>query len=133
MPSSPKRHRIPPIPQFTVFEDRDDGTLWVLSFTVDDDDTLRITLDDEGLERTAPLPPRRDYVLYPAEQGLDMGNGVRWFVRGGRIGYEMIDYRRTDKPPVARSGVEKETHLLIVPTTWQRFPDRLGWVEESPI
>lgn len=126
--------RIPPLPQFSVFEDRDDGTEWVLSFSLEEADgnTLHISINDEGLLR-GTLPPRVDYHFYPAEEGCNLGNGVRLFVRGGRIGYEMIDYEAQDHDPTARVGVRKETHQVVIPTTWTRFPDVLGWIEESPI
>lgn len=106
--------RVPPLPYFIVLIDRDDGTEWVLSHT-DDEGTTRVTLNDEGLER-GPLPPRTDYVK---ADWYGLGNGIRLFVRGGRLGYEVVD--GDVKTPVwTRKGVVRETYKIIVPSEWKR-------------
>ena len=126
--------RIPGLPHFAVFEDRDDGTEWVLSFSTEEADgnTLHISINDEGLLR-GNLPPRVDYDFYPADEGCNIGKGVRLFVRGGRLGYEIVDGEYQDRPPTARKGVVKRAYHIVIPTDWVKFPDELAWILESPI
>lgn len=111
------RHRIPPLPQFTVFVDRDDGTEWVLSHAIDPDvGYVRVTLNDEGLQR-GTLRPRVDAIFYPADEGANMGQGIRVFVRGGRLGYEVVGYEAKDKPINTRTGVVRESYRFKFPVT----------------
>lgn len=124
---------INPRPHFTVLEDRADGTHWVLSWSDEevDGNDRHISINDEGLLR-GTLPPRVDFHFYPANTGCHIGRGVRLFVRGGRLGYEMIDPIVTDRPAYARVGVNKEVHEIVIPDTWVKFDDMLAWDEESP-
>lgn len=104
--------RIPPLPLFTVLIDREDGTEWVLSHT-DDEGTVRVTLNDEGLERGA-LPPRTDYVK---ADHYGLGDGARLFVRGGRLGLEITNHKVTT-PVWTREGVVRETYEIVKPSNW---------------
>lgn len=125
MPTLPRKHRIPHFPPFTVLIDRDDGTEWVLSHS-----GTHISINDAGLQRGS-LPPYTDKVVYAPQLGVGLGNGVTLFVRGGRIGYEINDANVNSGPLFTRRGVQKETHQIVVPTTWEHFPDELGWIEEN--
>ena len=111
------RHRIPPLPQFTVLVDRDDGTEWAVSHTMDEDDGyVRVTLNDEALLR-GTLPQRVDAIYYPASEGANMGQGIRVFARGGRIGYEVVQYEAWDTPIQTREGVVRESYRFKFPVS----------------
>lgn len=123
----PHSQRVPPLPNFTVFVDRADGTEWVLSHAVQDNITY-VSLNTAGLDRGS-LPPRTDYVR---GDNFGLGRGVRLFVRDGYLGFEVDDDNVTT-PVHTRRGVERETHELIIPSTWDHDSAELGWIEESLI
>lgn len=123
------RIRIPPLPQFVVFVDRDDGTEWVLQHA-EFAGLPHISINTAGLERGALAPwPSKD--VYPADSGLGLGGGVQLFVRGGRLGYEMIEADKQSPPPNTRIGVRRTSYRIVVPESWGEFPDMLAWIEEN--
>lgn len=132
---SPKRGRlrIPPLPQFTVFVDRDDGTEWVLSHSDEPVEgiTPHVSINDAALERGS-LPPRVDAIVYPADNGANMGKGIQLFVRGGRLGYEVVDYVAYNSPPQTRIGVVRECYEIVIPADWT-YPAALAFNDESVI
>lgn len=121
--------RIPPLPQFVVFTDRDDGTEWVLSFAAVDGVTY-ISINDQALERNN-LPDRVD-AHYVGKEGVPIGEGLRLFVRGGRLGYEMVQYVAR-RPVWARKGVKREAYPIIIPSSYRTFGDVLGWDDNNPV
>lgn len=125
--------RIPPLPQFTVFVDREDGTEWVLSHSNEDVEGVfpHVSINDAGLERGS-LRPRVDAIVYPADTGANMGKGIQLFVRGGRLGYEIVEYVANDFPPQTRVGVVRECYEIVIPADWA-FPEALAWNDESVI
>ena len=78
------RAQIPPLPPYTVFTDRADGTLWLLSYTGTDPDYV-IVLDDD-------LPTTPDVEFYDPLDGPYVGRGrVKLFVEGGVLQGELAD------------------------------------------
>lgn len=105
------RIRIPPLPPYVMFTDRDDGTLWALTH---DSDYTTVALDD-----TISSPEHQ--FVYPANQGplLDDGYGgyVEVFVRGGTLGFEpYMPTRHVDGPRggtlYTRRGNESRSFIL---------------------
>ena len=125
--------RIPPLPQGTVFTDRDDGTLWLLSHTVTPpaaDGFGYITITDV-------IPNAVEHQVYEAygEPVLGTNPMVRLLIRGGYLGYE--DYTlgqgitdRDNQRIMTRKGLTRVIREIIVPTTWNHHGDVLGWDPE---
>jgi len=72
---------LPVLPQYCIFTDRDDGTLWYISHS---SDGLTIALNDA----TIGVVPKRIFAAND-EAYLASDPRMRIFVRGGRIGYEL--------------------------------------------
>lgn len=106
---------LPVLPQHTVFTDRDDGTLWYLGHS---SDGLRISLNDA----TVSGEYKRVFAAYD-EPFAENNPRIRIFVRGGRIGYEIIELEQgvTDKDTmrlVSRRGNENVTRALQVASSF---------------
>lgn len=124
------RIRIPPLPRGIVFTDRDDGTLWLLGHTTDPagpDGYGYVTLNDT-------FSARENARVYDAYDGPLLGKNplIRLLVRGGQLGYEMVDMgvgtHDIDQARVlSRNGNRGDFSDIIVPTSWQRFDDTLAW------
>ncbi len=71
---------IPFLPQYCIFTDRADGTLWYLSHN---SDGTRIGINDG----TISIPLKRIFAAFD-EPFAKNDPRMRIFVRGGRIGYE---------------------------------------------
>ena len=80
-----RKFQSPGLPPFLALTDRADGTVWYVTHRQSDD---RWAITD-----TPPPPYLRSAVeLHEAygEPFLDTAEGVRFFVRSGRIGYEQL-------------------------------------------
>lgn len=124
-----RRIRIPPHPPFTLMVDREDGTEWILSWDEEYDGTLRFAIDTDNLDRPDPLPDWQHVVRYAAYEGPVIGGNKRLLIRGGRLGYEMLDTVHSQAMPAGRIGVIRRIMELIVASTWTQFPDTLAWEE----
>ena len=122
--------QIPFLPQGIVLTDRDDGTLWLLTHNLTEasaDDTGHIAITDT-------IPSNINYRTYSADSGPVFGSNptIRLILRGGNLGYETYSLSGyttdIDQPPVqTRRGNQHWTNEIIIPTSWQRFPNMLGW------
>jgi len=104
--------RIPPIPQHIILTDRDDGTEWVL---MHDATGQYVGISDAGVGR------RKDFIVFHPWDGptLDGFPNVRMLIRGGRLGYELIDasrHKTAQQLVLTRRRVERRILELIVPT-----------------
>ncbi len=72
---------LPVLPQYCIFTDRADGTLWYLSHS---SDGTRIALNDG----TISVPLKRIFAAFD-EPYTQNNPRMRVFVRSGRIGYEL--------------------------------------------
>jgi hypothetical protein len=149
------RIRIPPLPASIVLTDRAEpcapgceeeqcldgcefaGKLWLLSYS-----TSLPTFTADGLGRISitDVLPTQDYVVYPAygEPYLTEEPRLRLIVRGGRIGYELVELGQGEiDRDQARLRVRKAGTLssvfreIIVPDSWERVPDRIGFTDET--
>lgn len=125
--------RVPPLPQFVVFLDRDDGTEWALSHADDDEDQTRVTTNTDLTAvkiNRGSLPPRKDVLRI---DNLGLGEGIRLFVRGGRLGYELTPFETSGVPAQTRIGVVRESYALYRPSSWYEDGDNLAWSDVSEI
>lgn len=108
--------------------DRADATVWLLSHNGTED---RIMISDE----ITPTSVSNRSVYGPFEGPWLPGEpSVRIFIRGGRLGYEVEELPpwlsdRDQHRVMSRLGVTAESFELIVPSTWVRFDDELGYKE----
>jgi hypothetical protein len=88
----------PPIlQQYLILTDRDDGTLWYLSHS---SDGTRLALNDG----TISIPLKRVFAAFD-EPFAKSNPRMRIFVRGGRLGYEIIELPQGEQ--------DKDTMRLI--------------------
>jgi hypothetical protein len=133
MPSFRNWHaRIPPLPQFIILLDRDDGSEWVLRYNLDEHQgqSLHITLCQPVADCLPAGKARTEFHRFGRE-GAGIGQGVQLIVRGGRLGYELVQYVVTGRTH-ARKGVQRRAHAIVVPSGWEPG-DALAFEEESPI
>ncbi len=107
--------QLPVLPQFVIFTDREDGTLWYLSHS---SDGLNIALNDG----TINVPFKRVFAAND-EPFIRNNPRMRIFVRGGRIGYEIIELEQgvTDKDTmriISRRGNENVQREMIAPASF---------------
>jgi hypothetical protein len=140
-PNSVEWARIPPLPPRVLMTDRDDGTLWLLSFTI-----TPPAADGFGyvtIRSDADLPSTKEVSgkVYAAYEGPYLPGTplTRLLIRGGYLGYELVErppwLRDQDNPPIyardARS-IGRSSRLIVQPTG---FPDNddavLGWSPET--
>lgn len=122
--------RIPPIPRGMVLTDRDDGTLWQLKQNTTEDSP-----DGAGhVSITDVYAVNQDHRVYAAYDGPLLGEHgtIRLLIRGGRIGYEMVSWGPgtsdiSQSPVYTRNGFRGDFSEIIVPLSWVRFDDVLGW------
>lgn len=116
--------RIPPIPQGIVLTDRDDGTLWLLSYSTaeeSEDGLGYISINDA-------IPPARERYVYDAYDEPKFHGTFRLLVRGGYLGYELIPRDPgTTKPVFAVKAASRSYREIYVPESWQRLGDVLAW------
>lgn len=120
--------RLPLLPSFCRIVDRQDGTVWHLTH---DQSEGRVGIDD------TPLTGRdlQDSHLYGPLDGpytIARGyDGLRWFIRGGRLGYEVVPgiADAQSAPPLSREGLSGYFTQLVVPTSWGKEGDELGYIE----
>jgi len=117
--------RMPPQPVTYRMTDRDDGTLWYLTF---DDATELIAIDTDapsGLNT-------EDLVTFAAFEGPFIQthrNGLRLLIRGGYLGYEMVpDPYDLDGPRVYAGAGRATTRYEIVDGQWAMDGDTIGYV-----
>lgn len=119
-------------PMSYIFTDREDGKLWLLSFETQEesaDGTGHIILTD-AIPRRIRLHSR----TYPAGEEPTLGGNpsIRLFVRDGRLGYEVVPLPRPEQDKdqgrvLARQGLSSEFREIIIPSSWEKPSDRLGW------
>ena len=106
---------LPVLPQYCIFTDRADGTLWYLSHS---SDGLNIALNDA----TIGVVPKR---VFAANDEPYIGNNprMRIFVRDGRIGYEIreLDQGEQDKDVmrlISRRANENVQREMVSPVVF---------------
>lgn len=122
----PGRPRKPPLPNFIVLTDRDDGTEWVLCRI-----SGRITLDTGGLIKS-PITNYTDFTKYgafegPAIQTVNFPYTINLLARGGRLGYEILPlvHEETSSPKVmARRKLDRTLAEIRVPAADYQFPQK---------
>ena len=75
--------QLPVLPQYTIFTDRADGTLWYISHN---SDGTRLAINDG----TISVPLKRVFNAFD-EPYAKNNPRMRVFIRGGRLGYEIIE------------------------------------------
>lgn len=119
--------RIPPLPLNIILTDRDDGTLWYLTYN-----TTEPSSDDEGyISITDTLPtntnhnPQRIFEAYDELYIFDNWDRpmLRLFVRGGYLGYETVtrgegEAAISNTPTFARKGLENTYRKIYTPSDW---------------
>lgn len=135
--------RVPPIPQGVVMTDRDDATLWRLSWGDGDYDSLTLHFDAKMRFAISDDVPRdmsiRAYGVNEGPYFTDTLTGtiLRFFVRGGRLGYEVASdlgpgvSSMTNGKVFGRVGLRRTALEVILPNSWVRFDDPLAWEENS--
>jgi len=133
-----KNIRSPPLPAHVVLTDREDGSLWHLSFTTTPpavDGLGYITINSE-----LPLIPNKDIVVYGPYDGPVMGTRdpraprAQLFVRGGYLGFEFdLDMgqgvtSRSQARVMARKGLQRTGREIIFPSNWPVY-EALAWIE----
>lgn len=113
--------------QGIILTDRDDGTEWLLSFN----DALYETDDGLGyFSIDTAIPHGLDVYTYEAYGEPTFTGGFRLLVRGGYLGYEIVDWDTgTTKRVLGIDGFRAVFREIIVPSTWQREGDMLAWQE----
>lgn len=133
----PNRVRVPPLPEFMVLTDRDDGTLWVLSHDITGE---YIAINDEGLLKNPAVSStirRTEFHVYgpfdgpivPDRPTNPYGQAEaqkRLLVRGGYLGYEATEPECEQGRVMTRRLVSRILREIIVPTTWRTFADENG-------
>lgn len=99
--------RIPPLPQYLVLTDRDDGTEWLVTYNTtepSDDDLGYISITDE-------IPTTPDKTIYAAYEEpffrYDDGRLTRLIIRGGYLGAETLTEEDVSDHENARLMVRK--------------------------
>jgi len=116
------QQQVPPLPNFVLIQDREDGKWWQLTHALMGElDYFAIT-DDINLRKQAAVW----YKSYD-EPHLPGHPELRFFVRGGRVGYETVDVLTQNSPITTRKLQQRYTLEVIVPQTWKNWPDELGW------
>lgn len=98
---------IPPLPNAVVLTDRTDGTRWFLSHN-----------DDARMLFTDVVPTGflgKQIVEYPADEGpiVDIDNeSIRMLARGGRLGYEKVDYAAASADVYSRKNYERTNYKI---------------------
>jgi hypothetical protein len=105
--------QIPPRAAAFVLTDRDDGTLYLVSFNTDTVERLSINTNYASIQR------REGVRIYEADDGpyMDEDHEYRIFVRAGRIGLEYTPSERAisdidQAPPYARKTNDEEEIIL---------------------
>lgn len=112
---------VPTLTEFMVLTDRDDGTLWLLTHAlIEDRDYFAIT--DQWKARKQPV---RIYGPYEGPY-LPEHPELRFFVRGGRIGYEVTDLLMQTQRILSRKQMQHYTLEVFVPASYKRAGDELG-------
>lgn len=112
---------LPILPKFIVFEDRDDGTLWLLTHS---EDGSRIALTDDFSTLKQDYTVIRDGDGYPL---TDQPN-FRVFVRGGRLGYEENpSFSVSGSPIYTRRKMNRFAVLIHSPSSIFHAGDRLAY------
>jgi len=122
------RMQIPSMQSFTVLEDRDDGTLWVLSHRSSDDRIGITELTD--LSTFLQLAASLRYEAF-GEPYIGTNPTLRLIVRGGRLGVEIsaLEQGIQDQDQAQLLSREKNQRYaleVIEPTTTEEV-GRLAW------
>lgn len=120
--SRPVWRRFPDLPAIIQFTDRDDGKIWTLTHN-EEEQRIGLT-DDPPSGWIAGFVRRFDAYAEPSLPGLPH---VRIFVRGGRLGYEVLNSRASNAGRLmSRRGLEKFA-LELFDAGWRYPGDVLGW------
>lgn len=114
---------LPVFTQFMILTDREDGTLWLLTHYVTEAGRDYFAITDEWNARKQPL------VEYGPYDGPYLPNHphLRFFIRGGRIGYEEIEGANQSQRILSRKLMQRHTLEVLVPTSFKRFGDELAF------
>jgi hypothetical protein len=114
---------IPVRPEFMIMHDRKDNKRWLLTHAVLNGKDYYAITDDFNTRRTP-------FIVYEAWDGPNLPNhgSLRLLIRDGRIGYEQLPciVNQTQRI-LSRKLQQRHTLEIIVPATWRRFGDVLGW------
>ena len=120
--------QIPAMQSFTVIEDRDDGTLWVLSHRSSDDRFGITELTD--LSAALQLAASLRYEAF-GEPIIGTNPTLRLIVRGGRLGVEVdtVDQGIQDQDQAQLLSREKNQRyaLEVIEPTVPAEVGRLAW------
>lgn len=118
--------RVPGTPPILALTDRDDGTVWYLTWGPAED----------GYVKISDVPPQAKFttqiVTYGPWEGPYLGQGARLFVRGGRLGYDVVEGEYNSPAPVARRKWVRYALRLYLHPLWRRFGDRVKYQEIEP-
>lgn len=124
------RITIPPLPVHIILTDRDDGTLWHLSYTLTPpavDGYGYITLNSD-----IPTDPMRR--IFDAYDGPVLADSpqVKLMVRGGNLGYDGSElpvwlHDRDQARIFARIQNLVALREIVLGTTWRSVPDVIAW------
>lgn len=139
------RIRIPPLPKYIGFTDRDNGTIWYLQHTL-----TSPGVDGNGYISISDVQPGpdKDWVIYGPYDGPVIAGlrgqfpNIRLFVRGGYLGMEFFsDGVGEDNSGqiLTRRGLAPETREINRPANWQAEhvvrisggSDELGWTPRN--
>lgn len=124
-----KGQHIPVLPTQVILTDRQDGTLWLLSHSLDG---LYIAINTEW-------NPRVPYKVYPAHQEPRLPENylLRMVVVNGYLGYEVAPFPKgiSDQDQqriLTRRGLENVIREIVQPIElepWREEGDMLAWRE----
>lgn len=114
---------LPVLTQFMVLTDRDDGKLWLLSHHLTSENRDYFMITDTWNPRKQP-----EIILGPYDGPfLPDYPHLRFFIRGGRIGYEEIDTAQQTQRILSRKTMQHYTLEVLVPASYKRFGDDLAF------
>lgn len=129
-------NRVPALPQNIIMTDRDNGTLWFLTYslTPETGDGLgRIMITDvlPSQDRTIYGPYDGPYVSLHSERIRPV---IRLFVRGGFLGYEVVDGQpevtaQSNQRVVPRVGMDRSLREIVIPSDWETSSQTFGNVD----
>ena len=100
----------PILPVWTILTDRSTGALWSL---VHDTTHTYVGISDVAAPADEPV-----IAVYGPMSGPYLGDGIRLFVRDGRLGFEAVDGPViVDRPVLTRRAKEPITINIILPVT----------------
>jgi len=126
--------QLPVLPQYVIFTDRADGTLWYLSHSNVGPLGTCLSINDA----TISVPLKRVFAAFD-EPYAARDPRIRIFIRGGRLGYEIRELPQGEQDRdtmrlISRRANENLQHELISPVDFSEANvDRKGvlaWEDE---